>query len=64
MASKLGGHSLICDPPLKKVGGSFDPPDPPGSPPLLQQLTKPKFVVDISQTKHTVHVMHDEIQLY
>ena len=29
MASKLGGHSLIHDSPLRKVGGSFDPPGPP-----------------------------------
>ena len=33
MASKLGGYSLIRDPPIKWEG-SFDPPDPPGSPPL------------------------------
>jgi len=25
MASKLRGHSLIRDPPLRKVGGPFDP---------------------------------------
>jgi len=35
MASKLGGHSLIRDPPLGKVGVLW-PPVHPGSPPLTQ----------------------------
>jgi len=31
---KTGGSQPICDPPLRKVGVSFDSPDHPGSPPL------------------------------